>query len=58
MMYTTCGGRLIIDVSVIMAANLDDELASEKFCESTIGCRDAATSMILEEPERFSRRIR
>lgn len=39
---------LNIEVSVMMGANLAGEVASEKFCESTIGCKNVETGQMLK----------
>ncbi|VVC41844.1 Hypothetical protein CINCED_3A017644 [Cinara cedri] len=40
--------KLNIDVSVLMGANLANEIADEKFSETTIGCRDQNLGKILK----------
>jgi glycerol-3-phosphate dehydrogenase (NAD+) len=40
--------QLKIDVSVLMGANLANEIADEKFSETTIGCRDKIVGPILK----------
>ncbi|KAG5672269.1 hypothetical protein PVAND_002409 [Polypedilum vanderplanki] len=41
--------HLQIPCSVLMGANLANEVADEKFCETTIGCHNPKTSLILKE---------
>jgi len=41
--------QLDIPVSVLMGANLANEVAEEKFCETTIGCRDREMAKHLRE---------
>jgi glycerol-3-phosphate dehydrogenase (NAD+) len=40
---------LKIQTSVLMGANLCDEIASEKYCEATIGCKDKLLAAVLKE---------
>lgn len=40
---------LDIEVCVLMGANLAKEVVDEKFCETTIGCRDPHNSMLLKK---------
>uniref|UniRef100_UPI0025AE7E7F glycerol-3-phosphate dehydrogenase [NAD(+)], cytoplasmic-like n=1 Tax=Doryrhamphus excisus TaxID=161450 RepID=UPI0025AE7E7F len=42
-------GKLDISMSVLMGANIASEVAEEKFCETTIGCKDKAHGPILKE---------
>ncbi|XP_062972718.1 glycerol-3-phosphate dehydrogenase [NAD(+)], cytoplasmic-like [Elgaria multicarinata webbii] len=41
--------KLNIEVSVLMGANIANEVANEMFCETTIGCKNASNGKIFKE---------
>jgi len=43
------GKRLGIDVSVLSGANIATEVAQEKFCETTVGCRVLQSALVFQK---------
>ncbi|KAH0627305.1 hypothetical protein JD844_002841 [Phrynosoma platyrhinos] len=41
--------KMGIDISVLMGANIANEVAAEKFCETTIGCKILENGLIFKE---------
>ncbi|KAM4793328.1 glycerol-3-phosphate dehydrogenase 1-like protein isoform 1-T1 [Cyanocitta cristata] len=41
--------KMGIDISVLMGANIASEVAAEKFCETTIGCRILENGLLFKE---------
>ncbi|XP_016315591.1 glycerol-3-phosphate dehydrogenase 1-like protein [Sinocyclocheilus anshuiensis] len=41
--------KMGIDISVLMGANIANEVAAEKFCESTIGCKVLENGLLFKE---------
>ncbi|XP_032092612.1 glycerol-3-phosphate dehydrogenase 1-like protein [Thamnophis elegans] len=41
--------KMGIDISVLMGANIANEVAAEKFCETTIGCKISENGLLFKE---------
>ncbi|NXN86354.1 GPD1L protein, partial [Bombycilla garrulus] len=41
--------KMGIDISVLMGANIASEVAAEKFCETTIGCKNLENGFLFKE---------